>query len=218
MRRLEIIINEEPIDYEVALSQQMLRVQNILDDETSPYVLNFLEHQPVLTTGRTFDSSHLLLSTEHLEKKGVPVIEVSRGGSVTYHGPGQLTVYLHIHLKELGLGLTTLMRDLEQWVIDALNGLGLDSDRMEGKTGVWTSKGKVCAMGIAAKKFVTYHGIGLNICVDRQSFDWIVPCGLTEPVASLDQLIDPPPPISEVRQSLLSHLPHWLASKDQTFT
>ena len=106
------------------------------------------------------------------------------------------------------------MRDLEQWVIDGLNSLGLDSMREEGKTGVWTDKGKVCAMGIAAKKLVTYHGIGLNVSVDRKAFEWIIPCGLSEPVASLDQLIHPSPSVSDLRECLLGHLPTWLKDLD----
>ena len=215
MRNLEIISEKALLGYQEALDAQMVRVNNILENPEAPYVLNFLEHQPVLTTGRTFEAAHLLASRESLEEQGVPVVEVSRGGSVTYHGPGQLTVYLHVHLKEMGLGLTTLMRDLEQWVIDSLAFFGLDCKREEGKTGVWTQTGKVCAMGIAAKKFVTYHGVGLNVCVDRRAFEWIVPCGLTEPVASLDQLISPAPSMEDLEKVMLKNLPTWLAQLDR---
>lgn len=217
MRTLSIKVDSSPVDYSFALERQQSYVQAILENSDAPYVLNFLEHTPVLTTGRTYDPSHLLLSEEILEKKGVPIVEVSRGGSVTYHGPGQLTVYVHVHLKELELGLTSLMRDLEQWVIDALRKFDLLSGREEGKTGVWTDRGKVCAMGIAAKKFVTYHGIGLNVNVDPKAFEWIVPCGLTEPVASLDHILTPAPNRESVIHALMENLPPWLQGLETTY-
>jgi len=210
MRSLEIKVDPSPVEYLEALKRQEARVCDILERPSAPYILNFLEHRPVLTTGRTFEPQHLLASPQGLQEKGIEVVAVSRGGSVTYHGPGQLTVYLHVHLKELGLGLTTLMRDLEQWVMDSLGDLGLESFREPGKTGVWTEKGKICAMGVAARKFVTYHGIGLNIRVDREAFSLIVPCGLSEPVASLNQFFHEPATKEKVIETMLANLPPWL--------
>ena len=89
--------------------------------------------------GRAVEDEHLIVPKAQLESKGVDWVEVSRGGSVTYHGPGQLIAYVHVHLKELNLGLTTFLRDLEQWVIDALADFNVDAGRVKGKTGVWVS-------------------------------------------------------------------------------
>jgi lipoyl(octanoyl) transferase len=197
------------------LAHQLERVGRILDDPSAPYELHFLEHRHVLTKGRTFEPEHLMMPTDALAEKGVDLVEVSRGGSVTYHGPGQLVAYVHVHLKELGLFLTQYLRDLEQWVIDYLQLLNVDADRRDGMTGVWTSSGKICAMGVAAKKYVTYHGIGLNFAVDLNCFDWIVPCGLTEPVASLNQLAPDSSTRAQVEAGLLTVLPPWLKDRQK---
>jgi lipoate-protein ligase B len=130
---------------------------------------------------------------------------------VTYHGPGQLVVYLHVHLKELGIFLTQYLRDLEQWVIDSLGSFDIDAGRREGMTGVWVSQGKICAMGVAAKKYVTYHGIGLNVATQMDGFNWIVPCGLEgQSVISLDQICSSKPSRKAVEESMLKCMPSWL--------
>jgi lipoyl(octanoyl) transferase len=214
-RPLRIISHEGEVPYELGLARQLERVSSIIQDPLSPYELHFLEHRHVLTKGRTFESHHLVMSQDALVEKGVDILEVSRGGSVTYHGPGQLVVYVHVHLKEIGIFLTQYLRDLEQWVIDFLQSLNLDADRRDGMTGVWTSSGKICALGVAAKKFVTYHGIGLNFSVDLDCFNWIVPCGLSEPVASLNQLTTEPMTRAQVEAGLLSVLPSWLKDREK---
>jgi lipoyl(octanoyl) transferase len=212
-RDLKIVSHREYLPYGQALEQQLNVVEGILRDPHQPYELHFLEHRPVLTLGRCFEQKHLILPEQELTRRGVDCVEVSRGGSVTYHGPGQLVAYLHVHLKEIGIFLTQYLRDLEQWVIDILNHCNIDAGRKEGMTGVWTSQGKICAMGVAAKKFVTYHGIGLNVAVDLDCFRWIIPCGLTEPVASLHQFESPYSSREQVQQLLLANLPSWLASR-----
>ena len=215
-RKLKIVSHPALISYGEALVRQMKIVDQVLKDPTSPYELHLLEHRPVLTLGRCFDPKHLVLNRAELTRREVDVIEVSRGGSVTYHGPGQLVVYLHVHLKEISCYLTHYLRDLEQWVIDVLQSLGIDAGRREGLTGVWTTNGKICAMGVAAKKFVTYHGIGLNFGVDLDCFRWIVPCGLTEPVASLQQWPELKINRAQLEDIFIRHLPKWLASLEQS--
>ena len=214
-RRLKIVSHGGEVPYEEALAKQLERVSAIIQDPASPYELHFLEHRHVLTIGRTFEAQHLVMPKHLLAERGVDVVEVSRGGSVTYHGPGQLVVYVHVHLKEIGIFLTQYLRDLEQWVIDFLHSLNVDADRRDGMTGVWISSGKICAMGVAAKKFVTYHGIGLNFSVDLDCFNWIVPCGLSEPVASLNQLITQPQTRNQMEAGLLSTLPTWLRDRER---
>ena len=105
MRQLLVNSFSELKPYKAALKEQLSYVESIVKDPDVPYQLNFLEHEPVYTKGRTFEAEHLLLSEIELRERGYDVAEVSRGGSVTYHGPGQLVIYLHIHLKELKLSL-----------------------------------------------------------------------------------------------------------------
>jgi lipoyl(octanoyl) transferase len=210
-RPLSVVSHDGFVPYDRALEAQLSCVDKIYKDKSAPYELHFLEHRHVLTLGRCFEGQHLVMGRDALAQRGVDVVDVSRGGSVTYHGPGQLVAYVHVHLKELGVTLTGFLRDLEQWVIDFLNGLNIDADRRSGMTGVWTPKGKICAMGIAAKKYVTYHGIGFNFAVDMDCFSWIVPCGLSEPVASLDQLLEVSMSRSEVERGMLACMPSWLA-------
>jgi lipoyl(octanoyl) transferase len=214
-RCLKVVSHPKPLAYGLALANQMSLVDGLLTNPQAPYELHFLEHRSVLTLGRCFEQQHLVLDRADLARRNIDVVEVSRGGSVTYHGPGQLVAYVHVHLKEIGIYLTHYLRDLEQWVIDVLGALNIDAGRREGMTGVWTSKGKICAMGVAAKKFVTYHGIGLNFAVDLQCFNWIVPCGLSEPVASLSLWENLNVSRGQVEGLLLKHLPAWLASRER---
>jgi lipoate-protein ligase B len=210
-RQLQLIEHPNLVPYQVGLDRQLERVKAIFENPEIPFELHVLEHEHVLTLGRAVEQEHLLFSKEELMSKGFDWVEVSRGGSITYHGPGQLVVYLHVHLKELGLSLTGYLRDLEQWVIDALAHFDVDAGRVQGKTGVWVSSGKICAMGIAAKRYVTYHGIGLNFDVDLDRFQWFVPCGLQEPVASLSPLLGRTVTREEVVSALELSLPPWLA-------
>jgi len=212
MRRLNCHSSQLPLTYASALQQQLTTVDSILANSSYPYECHFLEHSHVLTKGRGFVKEHLISAESELLKNGVEVVEVSRGGSVTYHGPGQLVVYVHVHLKELGLYLTHYLRDLEQWVMDALAEFNVDAGRRKGLTGVWVSQGKICAMGIAAKKFVSYHGVGLNVSTNMDGFNWIVPCGLVgQAVTSLDQVLGRKVERIEVEEAMLKHMPQWLA-------
>ena len=216
MRDLRVISSPGFLPYEETLEQQMKRVDELLSTKETPYVCHFLEHAHVLTKGRSFEEKHILEDESQLKADGVEILEVSRGGSVTYHGPGQLVVYLHIHLKELEIYLTQYLRDLEQWVIDALGDFDIDAGRRDGMTGVWVSQGKICAMGVAAKKYVTYHGIGLNVATNMDGFNWIVPCGLEgQAVASLDKVCDDKPTRQQVELSLLKHMPRWMEKLNQ---
>lgn len=210
-RSLLIKSIQQPLAYEKAYQEQLKNIEKIASSKTSPYVLNFLEHQPVMTLGKTFEQHHLAFSEKVLNEKGVSVVDVNRGGSITYHAPGQLVIYLHIHLKELKLFLTSYLRDLEQWVIDFLNLYDIQAERIEGMTGVWVNGAKISAMGIAAKKYITYHGLALNLDLDLEPFDWMIPCGLIgKPVTSLEKLIQSKINRKTIEKQLLSVLPPWL--------
>lgn len=140
----------------------------------------FLEHDPPVVTvsRRQGASANVLASPERLKALGVELVETDRGGDVTWHGPGQLVVYLVLDLNALGLRVHGYLRLLEQAVIDALSGFGIEAARDATATGVWVGPGKICAMGVRLSRWVSMHGIALNVNPDLSQFDLIVPCGL----------------------------------------
>lgn len=138
-----------------------------------PDQLLIVEHDPVITLGRRRrDAASGILG-------GVPVVAVERGGLATYHGPGQVVAYPIVHLQERRLGIPAFLRILEEAVIETLGAYDLASGRREGATGVWVrgGAGKICSIGIAVRRWVTYHGLALNVATDLAPFHLIDPCG-----------------------------------------
>jgi lipoyl(octanoyl) transferase len=182
--------------------------------------LVLLEHPPVLTLGRNARRENILLSDEILASKGVEIHEVNRGGDVTYHGPGQLVGYPIVDLrgdlpgkKGPHLGPVDFVRLLEEAIIRTCRNFGVQAQRICGRTGVWTLAGgsilekKVAAIGVHVSQGVTSHGFALNVTTDLRDFDWIVPCGITDRVAtSLElEVADPPalaPTMENARNSI----------------
>jgi lipoyl(octanoyl) transferase len=144
----------------------------------APDTIVFVEHPPTITLGRAADRRHLLMSEAELGRRGVVVREVDRGGDVTYHGPGQLVAYPIVNLESRGRDLHRYLRDLEQTVIDTLAKLGLRAERTPGLTGVWVGTNKIAAIGIKVSRWVTSHGLALNVGPDLSGFSLIVPCGI----------------------------------------
>jgi lipoyl(octanoyl) transferase len=141
-------------------------------------VLLLVEHEPVITLGRGLRPTSLPLSPEALERRGVAVVDVERGGDVTYHGPGQLVGYPILDLRRHREDLHWYLRQLEGVLISALEELGVPAQRNPGLTGVWTSGRKIASLGIHVKQWVTFHGFALNVTTDLSYFDLIVPCGI----------------------------------------
>ena len=150
------------------------RVTGRLEDD----VLVLVEHEPVVTLGRGTRPSSLPLAPAALAARGIPVVEVERGGDVTYHGPGQLVGYPVLQLGEHRQDLHWYLRQLEAAVIEALAALGVPAERNPGLTGVWTRGRKIASIGIHVKQWVTFHGFALNVSTDLRGFDLIVPCGI----------------------------------------
>lgn len=153
-------------------------------------VVMFVEHRPVYTLGRHGDASHLLLDPQTLRERGIEFVNIGRGGDITYHGPGQLTVYPIVDLQRLGLGVKDYVTLLEETVIRTVAEYGVKGERIEGLTGVWIDKGrsnerKICAIGIRCSRNVAMHGFALNVGKDLSSFSGIVPCGLAKGVTSI---------------------------------
>lgn len=144
-----------------------------------PDTVLFLEHPPVVTIGRAaHDDENVLAPRALLAARGIELYETTRGGDVTFHGPGQLVGYGIVDLKDHGRDVALYLRRLEQAVIDLLQGHGLDATRHPGLTGVWLGREKICALGVRVDRWVTSHGFALNVDSDLSSFDLIVPCGL----------------------------------------
>ncbi|MFI5420525.1 MAG: lipoyl(octanoyl) transferase LipB [Nitrososphaerales archaeon] len=159
-------------DYEKVWNLQKTLVGKRVDNEIPDIVL-MVEHDHVLTSGRSAHAENILL-------KELPHFEIERGGDVTYHGPGQLVVYPIVSLQARSLGVRSYVQKLEAVIIDALSSLGITNS--EGKlgslTGVWISNArKIASIGVATTHWVTYHGVALNVNTDLTYFQKIKPCG-----------------------------------------
>lgn len=168
--------------------------------------LLFPDHPPVLTVGRggglpMTAERNLRVSPEALERLGIELVEVTRGGDITWHGPGQLVGYPICDLTARGRDLHRFLRDLEEALIRTLEPLGLSGERITGRTGVWVGGAKIASIGIAVRRWVSYHGVALNVQPDLEAFDLIHPCGLSGiQMTSLAALLGPrAPSLAEVR-------------------
>ncbi len=164
-------------EYERALRLQRAAC-DLKKDGLDEDFLILLEHSPTITLGRNADWRHLTATDETLQSLGIQRFEVERGGDITFHGPGQLVGYPILQLRAGERDVHLLMRTLEQSLIDLLAEYGIESERREKLTGVWTRKGKIAAMGIHISRWITRHGFALNVNTDVSYFDLIVPCGI----------------------------------------
>ncbi|RME70900.1 MAG: lipoyl(octanoyl) transferase LipB, partial [Verrucomicrobia bacterium] len=164
-----------------------------------PDTLVFTEHDPVYTLGaRPGAEKHLLLDERAAAERGIAVVKTNRGGDITYHGPGQIVGYPIISL-ERRRDLHAYLRMLEQVLINTLGNLGLAAARREGKTGIWLGTRKIAAIGVASRRWVTYHGFALNVNNDLAPFAGIIPCGITDgTVTSMRLELGHPCDIAEV--------------------
>lgn len=177
------------IDYAAALALQERRVEEVRAGGEEHLLL--VEHDPpVITLGRSARREHLLAGPEELARRRVQVVESSRGGDVTWHGPGQLVGYPILRLKDHGGDVRRYLRDLEEVVIRVLGRFGLVGSRREGMTGAWVGHEKVAAVGVALRRWVTYHGFAINAARELPGFEQIVPCGIRDyAVTSIGKLL-----------------------------
>ncbi|MBW0000477.1 MAG: lipoyl(octanoyl) transferase LipB, partial [Verrucomicrobia bacterium] len=160
------------LTFEEGLKLQEAQVERCL--AMGEEVVFLLEHEPVYTIGRLPDKSSL----GPVERLPYPSFEINRGGQATYHGPGQLVAYPILDLRARGRDLHLYLRNLEGVLIDLLAGFGVASQRVPGKTGVWVHQRKIASIGVGVRKWITMHGLALNVASDLHGFDHIVPCGL----------------------------------------
>jgi lipoate-protein ligase B len=165
-----------------------------------------VEHMPVVTLGRSAKRDNLLLTPESLAARGVDVVEIERGGDVTYHGPGQLVVY-PIRKLERFREVVPLVRTLEGAVIETVARFGIVAERWSEHAGVWVGADQICAIGLAVQKMVSLHGIALNVSTDLDYDRLINPCGLTDRgITSISRASGRPTTIDEVKPVLVEEL------------
>ena len=172
----------------------------------TPDVVITVEHNPVITFGRSGSSEHLLASPSELRREGIEVFDIERGGDVTHHGPGQLVVYPIVDLREHGRDVKGFVRGLEEATIETLTDLGIDAERRDGYPGVWVSNRKIAAIGVYVSGWVTRHGMALNVAVNPAHFAMIRPCGLPVETVSISDLLGRTVLLDRVRDVLLERL------------
>jgi len=206
---------------QTAFRDELIEARRAGVDPPPPMRLLLLEHDPpVITVSRRTDArQHLIAPPKQLEHLGIEIAETDRGGDITYHGPGQLVAYAILDLKRLRLGVHDYMRWLEAIVIDTLDVFGIAGARDESATGVWAPidpsnnasaagpfhSAKICAMGVRVSRWVTMHGLALNVSTDLSHFQTIVPCGLAgRPVTSMANLLgeDRTPAMEAVKRAM----------------
>ena len=183
---------DQPCRYADALGLQeelhRLRLADVIPD-----TVLFLEHTPVVTLGRRGRKDSLLVSPEALAERGVDFHVASRGGDVTYHGPGQLVMYPILKFGTREADAHGYLNNLERIAIETAGAFGVAAYRRDGMSGAWTDAGKLAAIGFHIKRWVTLHGLSFNVDSDLTGFSYIVGCGLEgEPVTSLGQVMSAP--------------------------
>lgn len=187
-------------------------IQQKLEKRTNPEInpdsfLFLVEHPPVFTLGKSGKPEHLLVSEQELNARSVEYFKINRGGDITFHGPGQLVVYPILDLDQIYTDIHRYLRELEEVVIRTISDFGIkNAGRKDGLTGVWVGEEKICAMGVRASRWVTMHGLALNINTDLDYFSWIVPCGIEDKaVTSMKKILGHELNLEQVKKSFLMH-------------
>ena len=182
--------------------QKTLETEVIAKRETDYLLL--LEHPHTFTVGRRAKADGVLANAEILKTLGAEVFEINRGGKVTYHGIGQLVGYPIINLSACKEDVHKFVRDLEEVLIRTMSDFGIESFRIENLTGVHTREGKIAAIGVHIKRWVTTHGFALNVNTDLSFYNWIIACE-GEPVTSMDKLLGREIDLTEVEDALIKN-------------
>lgn len=225
--------------YKPAWDRQLEIHDEVLRGISPRGAIILVEHPPVITFGRRPGSAdHLLVDAAALDARGIEVVQSDRGGDITFHGPGQLVAYPIIPLQRYHLGLLEYMRLLENAIIAAIEPFGISGCRDICATGVWVQDGpaaptkqdlntgscgvdisalkKICAIGVKLRRWISLHGVALNVTTDLAYFDLINPCGLSRPVTSMQKLLGSAcPPMAAVKASVAEQLQKHLDAQRQ---
>lgn len=154
-----------------------------------PDTLILCEHPPIITLGRLARAENILVTTEQLRKQGIEVLRIDRAGDVTFHGPGQLVAYPIFDLNRHGKDVHAFLRKLEEVVIDFLKYFAINGIRKPGLTGIWAGNSKIASLGIGIKRWVSFHGLSINVDIDLKNFSLIRPCGMNISMTSLKERV-----------------------------
>ncbi len=197
------------VDYQAGLDLQAALVEDRRAGRIGDTLL-LLEHPPVITLGvkTRLGSKHIIASDEELTRQRVTVHETGRGGDVTYHGPGQLVGYPILDLKPDRCDVHKYVRDLEEVLILALRGFGIEGGRVKGLSGVWVGpegqERKIAAIGVRISRWITSHGFALNVATDLRHFQLIVPCGIADKgVTSVEEGLGRRVPLAEIEDAIV---------------
>lgn len=205
-RNLGSISYKEAWDYQEKLFNELLQAKR--ESVISDNYLLFCEHLPVFTMGKSGTESNLLMTQEFLHQKGIEYFKSNRGGDITFHGPGQIVGYPILDLEQFDMGVKQYIHAMEEVIIKTLQDYKIESERLEGSTGVWLdTKGhlprKICAIGVKASRYVTMHGFAFNINTDMNYYTYINPCGITDKtVTSLQNELGKEIDLNEVQEKL----------------
>lgn len=191
------------IEYQQAYARQRRIVDEVIAGGQGRLV--FCEHPPVLTLGRMTNPDSLLFTRDQIQERGVDVVSIDRGGDVTLHSPGQLVVYAIMDLNKNGRDLKAYLEKLEQVTIDLLKDFGILAISIPGQRGVFVGRDKIVSIGVGVRKWVTYHGLGINVSTDLSLFDLIKPCGLSVRMTSMQKLLGRPVEMKDVHKAFISH-------------
>ena len=194
-------------DYHQAWKLQSDLVADRLSRSKGRDLILFLEHPAVFTLGRRGGCDYLLVSKSFLKQSGIPIVQVERGGYITFHGPGQLVVYFIINLEARRLGVTDFVEALEEIMLRTVRTWGLTAQRNKKNPGIWMGNSKMGSIGIALRKGISFHGLALNVNVDLTPFSWIQPCGLQDvSMTSLKQELGQEISMNVVRNAVKENL------------
>lgn len=192
------------LDYTAAHAEQRRCAERVESENLDGIVL-LAEHPPVLTIGRLSRDEELGREIEAWRREGVEVVETDRGGRVTFHGPGQIVLYPIVNLKRFGLGLHQYIRALEKVGIAFLAAYGVEGGRDAKHTGVWVGRNKIAAIGIHVRRWITTHGMAINVNNSSEVFGRFVPCGIRDRgVTSLCELLGAQVDLAEAKRRVLA--------------
>lgn len=211
---LGLIDYKEAWDFQEELFKKIVDIKvnnrNSQTEETTPNYLIFCQHPHVYTLGKSGKLENLLVDEKGLDEKEATFYKINRGGDITYHGPGQLVVYPILDLDNFFTDIHKYMRYLEEAVISTCADYGIKAGRIDGLTGVWINDGnprKLCAMGVKSSRWVTMHGLALNVNTDLNYFGNIVPCGIDDKaVSSIQKELNREIDMNEASEKLKRHL------------
>ena len=179
-----------------------------------PDTLIIVEHEPVYTLGKSANDNHLLQSAS----EEIQVFRIERGGDITFHGPGQIVVYPILDLNRFVKSVSWYMRTLEKIIIDTLSDFEIKAGLKDGLTGVWVGDEKIGAQGVRISRWVTMHGLALNVNTDLRYFDGIIPCGIFDyGVTSMEKLMGRKQDINKVKNTIIKYFNNILSDGEVRF-